>query len=93
MMYLKKVGVLLMHFLPHFNIAMAFTLLTLFVTDRFNRAMAFINNDITKWMLAVFCITVVIEAIHLSAIHRKAARERNAAIDAAESKNQANGDS
>ena len=93
MKQLKKMMKLFFAILPHVNIGLAVTLLTLFVTDRFNRAMAFINNDITKWMLAVFCITVVIEAIHLSAIHRKAARERNAAIDAAESKNQANGDS
>ena len=74
------------------SLGLAVTLLTLFVTDRFNRAMAFINNDIAKWMLAVFCITVLIEAIYLSAIHRKAVRERNAAIDAAEAENQANGD-
>lgn len=92
MKQLKTLVKLFFAILPHFNIGLAVTLLTLFATDRFNRAMAFINNDITKWMLAVFCITVLIEAIYLSAIHRKAARERIAAIDAAEADNQANGD-
>lgn len=92
MKQLKTLVKLFFTVLPHINIALAVTLLTLFVTDRFNRAMAFINNDITKWMLAVFCITVVIEAIYLSVIHRKAVRERNAIIDAVQTDNQINGD-
>ena len=49
--------------LPHFNIALALSLLVLFVTDRYNRAMAFINNDIAKWMLAILCISVIISSI------------------------------
>ena len=84
MKQIKTLGRFFLRVLPHINIALAVTLLTLFVTDRFNRAMAFINNDIAKWMLAVFCITVVIEAIHLSKIHRQTARARNAALDVAD---------
>ncbi len=65
----------ILKFIPHINIALAFTLLTLFVTDRFNRAMSFINNDITKWMLCIFCVGVVIEAVSLLWIRRMEARE------------------
>ena len=82
MKYLKLAGKLFMNLLPHVNIALSVTLLTLFVTDRFNRAMAFINNDITKWMLAVFCCTVFIEAVVHAYARRKAALARNAAVDA-----------
>ena len=49
--------------LPHINLSMSLVMLTLLVTDYFNRAMAFINNDITKWMLAVFCILVLIQSV------------------------------
>lgn len=54
---------LMLDFLPHLNIALAFVLLVCFVTDRFNRAMSFVNNDITKWMLAIFCVLVIIESV------------------------------
>lgn len=57
--------------LPHINIALAAVLLVLFVTDRFNRAMAFINNDITKWMLCVFCVTSLLQAIIFAYKRRK----------------------
>lgn len=82
MKLLKKMGKLFLSVLPHINIALAVTLLTLFVTDRYNRAMAFINNDITKWMIAVFSITVFIEAITLATYQRRGVRQRNAATDA-----------
>ena len=49
--------------LPHLNIALAVSLLVLFVTDRYNRAMAFINNDIAKWMLAILCVSVIISSV------------------------------
>ena len=49
--------------LPHVLIALAIVLLSFFVLDRFNRAMNFINNNITKWMIAVFCVLSVIQAV------------------------------
>lgn len=49
--------------LPHLNISLSISLLVLFVTDRYNRAMAFINNDIAKWMLAVLCVSVIASSI------------------------------
>ncbi|MBO5778108.1 MAG: hypothetical protein J6R82_00925 [Clostridia bacterium] len=81
MKQLKTLGKLFLAVLPHVNIALSITLLTLFVTDRFNRAMAFINNDIAKWMLAVFCCTVFIEAVVYVYTRRKAAIARNNAMD------------
>lgn len=70
MKILKRILELLIDFLPHLTIGFAFVLFVCFVVDRFNRAMAFINHDLTKWMLAVFCVLVVIESV-LFAIHRR----------------------
>lgn len=63
MKILKKIGDLLFAILPHINISMGLVFLTLLVTDQFNRAMAFINNNITKGMLFAWCFLVIIESI------------------------------
>lgn len=50
--------------LPHAILILSLLLLTLFVTDRFNRAMAFLNNSISYvliWVYAVLCIWQMIE--------------------------------
>ena len=62
--------------LPHINIALAVSLLVLFVTDRYNRAMAFINNDIAKWILAVFCVTVFVSSIWQIVFQRKQIKQQ-----------------
>jgi hypothetical protein len=67
----KKILSLAAAALPHINIALCFVTLTLLVTDSFNRAMNFINNDITKSMLAVFCVLVIAESVIYSYIQRK----------------------
>ncbi len=69
--FFKRVADLFFVLLPHINISMALFMLTLLVTDFFNRAMAFINNNITKGMLFVFCILILTEAIHDVIQHRK----------------------
>lgn len=76
--FIKRIGSDLLSCLPHVNITLAVVLMVLFVTDRFNRAMAFINNDITKWMLCVFCVTSFIQAIVYAYYRRKAFRKREA---------------
>ena len=48
--------------LPHVNIALSICFIVFFVVDRLNRAMAFINNDITKGMLLVYAFTVMLSA-------------------------------
>ena len=74
MKHLKKIMVMCFSALPHINIALSISLLVLFVTDRYNRAMAFINNDIAKWMLAVLCVSVVISSIWQVVMQRKQAK-------------------
>lgn len=78
----KKLLQYLLNVLPHINIVLAVTMLTFFVVDRYNRAMSFIDNDITKWMLCAFCVTVLAEAILTVIYRRMITREQNAAIDA-----------
>ncbi len=70
---MKTVKKLLSHLvsaLPHLNIALGLVMLALLVTDSFNRAMNFINNDITKTLLAFFCLLVIIESMIYSHIRR-----------------------
>ena len=82
----KKILQYLLNVLPHINIVLAVTMLTFFVVDRYNRAMSFIDNDITKWMICVFCVTVLIEAIVTVIYRRMITREQNDAMDAIEKK-------
>ncbi len=76
MKILKSIGNACLSALPHINIILSVVLLVLFVTDRYNRAMAFINNDITKWMLCVFCVTSLFQAIVFAYSRRKAIKNR-----------------
>ena len=66
----KRIMGLLIDFLPHITIAVAFVLFVCFTVDRFNRAMAFMNHDLTKWMLAVLCVLTIIESV-LFIIYRR----------------------
>lgn len=49
--------------LQHLNLAMGIVILTLFITDRFNRAMAFLANETTRWLVAVFALLVITETV------------------------------
>lgn len=77
MKFLNKLLNAFLSALPHVNVTLATVLLVLFVTDRFNSSMRFINNDITKWMLCVFCVTSLIQAIVYAYSRRKAIRKRD----------------
>ena len=46
--------------LMHLSLVEAVILLTLFVTDRYNRAMGFLPAEISKWLLFAFCVTVIL---------------------------------
>lgn len=74
--YLKMIFNAFLSALPHVNITLAMVLLVIFVTDRFNSSMKFINNDITKWMLCVFCVTSLLQAIVYAYTRRKAIKNR-----------------
>ena len=71
MKILRKICSLAAAALPHVNISLGVVLLTLLVTDRFNRAMNFVNNDLTKAVIAVFCIFVIVESVIYSYRQRK----------------------
>ena len=62
-------------FLPHINIALALFFITCFIVDRYNRAMAFINNEYTKYGLLVFSILVIAQSVIFVLKNRKARRE------------------
>ncbi len=67
---LKKIWHLFKCFVPHLMIVLSFILITLLVTDQFNRAMNFINNNITKGGLLVFAILAVFQSV-LHIIHNR----------------------
>ena len=69
MKILKQVIHNFFSFLPHLNIALSICFVTFFIVDRFNRPMAFINNEITKKMLVVFAVSVILQSVY--AIYRK----------------------
>ena len=45
--------------LPHLTLVFALLMTTLFIFDRFNEAMAFLSNNLTKWLLLAFCLLVI----------------------------------
>lgn len=58
-------------FLPHLCLILSLMMITFVITDRYNRAMAFINNDITKSLLLVLSILVIAESVLLIRANRK----------------------
>lgn len=62
---------LLIKLLPHVTLIVALIMLTLFVFDRFNRAMMFLTNDLTKWLLAVLAVLVITQSAIAIAQNRR----------------------
>lgn len=60
---LHKILLFLRGLLPHLVISLSVVLLSLFILDRFNRAMNFIVNGQTKGMLVVYCLLVLTQAL------------------------------
>ena len=60
---IKKILNLIADALPHVNIALGITVLALFVTDQFNRAMNFVNNDMTKTLVMIYCVLIIIQSV------------------------------
>ena len=47
--------------LPHITVAISLMFIVLLIIDIFvNDAMAFINNDIFKWLCLIFCVLVIV---------------------------------
>ena len=62
---MKKIMKKIFGYLPHITLVLSLMMLTLYITDRQNRAMGFINNDITKALLAVMSVLVIVESVYL----------------------------
>ncbi len=63
--------------LPHAEIVLGGMLLVLCVIDRFNSAMAFIDNDITKTLMMIFCALSIVNASALIGMRRAACRREH----------------
>ena len=57
--------------LPHVCLILSLMMITFVITDRYNRAMAFINNDITKALLLILVVLVIVQSILLIRTNRK----------------------
>ena len=62
--------------LPHVGIILALMFITFFIVDKFNGAMNFIGNDISKGLLLVFSLVSIGNSCLLIHQNRKAARRR-----------------
>ena len=60
---MKRIFSLLGRILPHVVLILAVMLLTFFCIDLVNRSMAFLNNSVTKWLLAIFAVLAIILAV------------------------------
>jgi len=66
----KKIAALL----NHVTLILGIIVLALFITDRFNRAMAFLANETSRWLIAVFALLVIVEAV-LSIVIRRGGKD------------------
>ncbi len=60
---MKKILSLLGAALPHLILILSLMMLTFFVIDLVNPAMAFLNNTITKTLLAVFAVLAAVLSV------------------------------
>ena len=63
--------------LPHATIILSVMFITFFIIDKVNEKMAFINNDISKVLLAVLAVLAIATSIALIRRQRKAAKEES----------------
>lgn len=68
---MKKIGSVLLGLLPHITLILSLMLLTFFVLDQFNEAMAFLDNTITKWLLGITTLLTVILSVFSILRHQK----------------------
>ncbi len=60
---MKKILHFFAALLPHLTLILSLMILTFFVIDQFNEAMAFLNNAITKWLICVFSVLTMILSV------------------------------
>ncbi|MBE6638537.1 MAG: hypothetical protein E7616_03650 [Ruminococcaceae bacterium] len=59
---------------PHLSLVLCLMHITFLIVDLFNRAMAFVNNDITKWLLLVSAVLALTMCSDLHAHADKTSR-------------------
>ena len=60
---MKKFLSFLTKILPHLLLILGFMLLTFFVIDKINPSMAFLNNNLTKTITALFALLAIIHSV------------------------------
>lgn len=60
---MKRIFSVLGRILPHAVLILAVMMLTFFCIDLVNSSMAFLNNTMTKWLLAIFSLLSAILAV------------------------------
>ena len=63
--------------LPHMTLILSLMVLTFVITDRYNRAMAFINNDLTKALLFLLALLVIVQSVLIIRIQRRKQYEKH----------------
>ena len=73
MTFKRRFGLALLDIAPHICLTLSLMHVTFLIVDMFNRAMAFVNNDITKWLLLVSAILTLIlcSDLHVTAKNKK----------------------
>ena len=73
MSFKKRFGLALLDATPHICLILSLMHVVFLIVDLFNRAMAFVNNDITKWLLLVSAIFTLIlcSDLHVTAKDKK----------------------
>ena len=67
---MKRILKEILGLIPHVLIVLSVMMITFTITDRYNRAMAFINNDITKALLLILAVLVIVQSILLIRTNR-----------------------
>lgn len=68
---MKRILNTVLGLIPHVLIVLSVMMITFYITDRYNRPMAFINNDITKALLLVMSVLVIVQSVYLIYTLRK----------------------
>lgn len=68
---MKRILKEILGLIPHVLIVLSVMMITFYITDRYNRPMAFISNDITKTLLLIMSVLVIIQSVYLIYTLRK----------------------
>jgi hypothetical protein len=61
----------LIRVLPHFTIILSAMFITLWILDKYNPLMNFLDSDMSNILLLIFCISSMVTAIVMVALERK----------------------